>query len=116
MPATAFSGLFTLRLTISSAIDNLGENGPSFGMDAVHIMPLSNMRWKISRLWQRAKTRVWKACGLCTACGARGAYTRHKHTAYANDKLNWAHYCPECWAEDDAYYDGLWEEYYSGFL
>lgn len=38
------------------------------------------------------------------------------NTAYAEDELNWNCMCKKCWAEDDAYWDELWKDYYNSCL
>lgn len=50
----------------------------------------------------------------CQRCGALGAEERRQNTAYTDDRMNFATYCPVCQHEADDYWRTMWEEYYAG--
>jgi hypothetical protein len=60
----------------------------------------------------------------CQACGATSGVIRyHQRTMYRYDggpgdadDPNMVTLCPPCRAENDAYWDERWEEYYGGLL
>ena len=69
----------------------------------------------------------------CQACGRMVPTTRSRRgCAYAYPDIalaeypeakegdendpNYARLCPECWVEDDEYWEGMWAEYYSSRL
>lgn len=50
----------------------------------------------------------------CEECGSRLGVVKREHrgTAYADDSMNWATFCRPCKAEDVAYWQERWAEYY----
>jgi phage FluMu protein Com len=52
----------------------------------------------------------------CDCCNKLGAIKRRQNTNYVEDKSNFAILCPVCQEENDKYWKGMWEEYYSGCL
>ncbi len=54
--------------------------------------------------------------GYCPWCGRWFRWsvkTSRRHTQYCDEASNWLTACRECHEEDDAYYDELWNDYYS---
>jgi cytochrome c553 len=54
--------------------------------------------------------------GYCPQCGRFFRWsvkTERRHTQYCEEASNWLTACRECHEEDDAYYDDLWNQYYS---
>lgn len=57
--------------------------------------------------------------GYCPCCERYFRWpvkTMRRHTLYHDEASNWLTACIECHDEDDAYFDDLWEQYYSGLL
>lgn len=52
----------------------------------------------------------------CCHCGGAGAEYRRQHTAYQNEKSNWAWYCDPCQQMSDEHWDEMWAEYYRSVL
>lgn len=52
----------------------------------------------------------------CHSCRKRGAERYRQRTSYTREEANWKTLCPECRAENDAYWDERWAEYYSDKL
>ena len=52
---------------------------------------------------------------VCAGCGRQtGDIARRRlNTAYANDAFNYAVCCSDCYEEAVAYYQDLWDAYYS---
>lgn len=51
---------------------------------------------------------------ICQNCGEKGASRRRQNTSYGEDEKNFGVYCARCQAEVDAYWNDMWNEYYSG--
>lgn len=54
--------------------------------------------------------------GYCPQCGRWFRWpvkTKRRHTQYCEESSNWLTACKECHEEDDAYFDDLWNQYYS---
>lgn len=52
----------------------------------------------------------------CQRCACRGAVTYRQRTRYTRDEDNIVTLCPSCQEENDAYWDDMWSDYYSGLL
>ena len=54
--------------------------------------------------------------GYCPCCERYLRFpvtTERRHTQYCEEASNWLTACKECHDEDDAYFDDLWNQYYS---
>lgn len=52
----------------------------------------------------------------CQRCNCRGAVTYRQRTNYTTESENIVTLCPVCRKENDAYWDDMWLDYYSGLL
>lgn len=53
----------------------------------------------------------------CGRCGTVwGVAHRHRGTAYVDEVENWVDACPACYADERAYWEERWAEYYAGCL
>ena len=60
----------------------------------------------------------WLGWRTCQRCGKlrRDVVRYHQRTQYPEEGMNWVTLCPECRAENDAYWDERWDEYYRGCM
>lgn len=63
--------------------------------------------------WGDESPNEEKSC--CPFCNELSFYvkTRHRNTAYCDEKSNYLTSCDKCYQEDYEYYDALWKEYKS---
>ena len=57
-----------------------------------------------------------KLLGYCPCCERYFRWritTQRRNTQYVEESANWLTACKDCHNEDDAYFDDLWQSYYS---
>ena len=64
----------------------------------------------MKKCWVWMKSRVTR----CQCCGSFGATTQRQNTRYVNDAQNFVTLCPRCHEENDAHWEAMWSDYYSG--
>jgi hypothetical protein len=72
-----------------------------------------------AKRYQTHRNIFQKLFGYCPQCGRYlrwSVKTTRRHTQYCEEASNWLTACKECQIEDDAYFDDLWNQYYSSIL
>ena len=49
-------------------------------------------------------------------CESMDAKRRRQNTRYEDDAQNWVTLCDDCMEANDAYWDDMWADYYSGCM
>lgn len=78
--------------------------------DALKAFNAAKKKYTTKRtLWQI----IFGYCPWCERWFRWSVKTERRHTQYCEESSNWLTACKECREEDDAYYDDLWDQYYS---
>ncbi len=69
-----------------------------------------------AKRYQTHRNIFKKLFGYCPCCERYFRYfvkTSRRNTQYCDEASNWLTACKECHKEDDAYFNDLWQSYYS---
>lgn len=75
------------------------------------------LNW-FQRLWKFIIFLFQKAIGFCPYHGTCFNYPKRyrRNTAYYKDEMNWGYAAKCCIEEENAMYEEMWRDYYSGIL
>ena len=85
-------------------------------MGMITCMECSKKYRAVAKRYKTYRNIFQKLLGFCPCCERYFKYlvkTERRHTQYCEEASNWLTACKECHEEDDAYFDDLWNQYYS---
>ena len=71
---------------------------------------------KAAKKYEQHRNIFKKLFGYCPCCDRYFKYqikTMRRNTQYCDEASNWLTACKDCHEEDEAYFDDLWNQYYS---
>ena len=71
---------------------------------------------KAAKKYEQHRNIFKKLFGYCPCCNRYFKYpikTMRRNTQYCDEASNWLTACKDCHEEDEAYFDDLWNQYYS---
>ena len=71
---------------------------------------------KAAKKYEQHRNIFQKLLGYCPCCETYfkyGVKAARRNTQYCDEASNWLTACKDCHDEDDAYFDDLWQSYYS---